>query len=258
MNKTLSHHFKCINDDKYSKILLDIVKRLSRLKEMSRDNDIVDVMDELDIMYSELDYLLIYVKNIGRMGYVSKKADDELCKLYSIMDDIDTVLASTIKSIKNKPRENDKVQKYYYYIEKIWEDVQGQDDVSGDISRSLEKYLEIMNEEIDGVSLSEIWKKYKGSKNSFMEISKNVINKLFQQKVTSLSSLYIDIKKHQLEKIKMLGYHDSLEYIARKYAVDTQSIEVMVENAHTFISKVLKDNISFDWAQSGILSELRK
>lgn len=256
MNKTLLHHFDSIGCDKYCKLLIGIEHDLNYLKELLGEKKVKKGINILDALFCKIDYLLVYVKNIVRMGYGSKETNDELNKLYELQDECNRLLDTTIELVLSSPDFCQIDKKYYFYLNEVWESKTIEDETQNDIKVSLEKYQSILNERHFGISLSEIWNIYKEKSKTEFDFSHSKLNSIYGRNISLLNDLYIKIKKYQLEVMKKAGYDNSLEFIAKKYSVDFDSINVMTNNAHIFLFEILSKGNRFDWAPNGVLMEL--
>lgn len=218
-------------------------------------NKFVIIMDELDELYALVDYLLIYLKNVSRMGYKTSACNVEIENLYTMLNQADEILDNIVRCIRSNSDLD--INKYKYYVDEIWLDrSEKNEDGTNNIARSLETYQGIMNEDINGRSLTVLWKYYKEKGYDSLDIDENDVSSLIASNIQNLINLFSEIKKYQRNVIIQTGYKDSLSYISKKYAIEKKSIELLVKNLHGNTTRLLVNDNIYEWAPQGVLKEL--
>ena len=222
MIKALENHFINHNDFKYISLKNKIKDIINDVSFSNRDN--IEAIEECAAI---TEYLIIYNKNIIRMADKPNinTAKKELDFLYLYEKKIDLLKKNFF--IKN----NIFSKKYrlcgqeFMLHEKLIEK-------DNDVKNALVKYQEIIDNICDenNVNVNSLYNKYLSSNDYLYRIElANQINNIIEKKYIELESLYIKIKKYQLNKSKINGYVNPLQYIAKTYNVSEKYIDMVNE-----------------------------
>ena len=210
-NKTLEYYFESLDDKKYIDYKEMILNNMSKMK-----NELISPLERFEIcesLFDKLDLLICYLKNIIRMGYSSKKVENEYDMLLDIESSLEMNKSILIKKIKESEDENIFLEKYPCFDEEKY----GARVLAPNFSEMDSKLLiSLYNQYVEKISSISV------KNSSDFSLSKSL--KLIDDK--SIKSSLIDILSKQTEVFKNILI--DIKKIQKKYII---SSHYSLENA---------------------------